>query len=132
MNNNVLGNSSHLKSAVALIKTTNGMPFQNILSANNVKKEIEKIDYRSRYDFYPPEVTLWLLLSQALGNETQDKAVSRLIAHYAVMNHTIPSSNTSAYSQARSKLPENLVSGLARNAATQMEEDVEMEKFTFL
>lgn len=132
MNNKALVNASHLKSAAAIIKNADGIPFQNILSVSDVKKEIEKIDYRPRYDLYPPEITLWLLLSQALGNETQDKAVSRLVAHYAVINHTIPSSNTSAYSQARSKLPENLVSNLARNTAMQMEESGEMNKFTFL
>lgn len=132
MNNNVLGNLSHLKSAVAIIKSANGIPFQNILSVTNVKKEIEKIDYRPRYNYFPPEITLWLLLSQVLGNETQDKAVSRLIAHLACTNQAIPSSNTSAYSQARSKLPESLLSNLARNSAQQMEENVEMEKFKFL
>lgn len=132
MNNNALTNVSHLKSIAAAIKNTGGIPFQNILSVNDVKDEIEKIEYRSRYNLYPPEITLWLLLSQTLGNETQDKAVSRLIAHNAVMNNAIPSSNTSAYSQARSKLPENLSSNLARNTATQMEESGEMNKFTFL
>ena len=96
MNNNVLGNSSHLKSAVAVIKSA---PFISILSERDIKKEIEKIDYRPRYNYYPPEITLWLLLSQVLGNEMQDKAVSRLIA---------------------------------RDASKQMEENEEMEKFTFL
>src|SRR3990167_4814694 len=132
MNNIVLGNSSHLKSAVAVIKSTNGVPFKSILSEQNIKKEIEKIDYRPRYNYYTPEMTLWLMLSQVLGNETQDKSVSRLIAHYADTNQEIPSSNTSAFSQARSKLPENLLSDLARDASKQMEENEEMEKFTFL
>jgi len=124
VNNNVFSDHGHLKSAVDKLKSSGGIPFQPILPEQEIKKALEKIDYRSRYDFYPPDMTLWLFLSQVLGNETMDAAVSRLIATYVVQGKESPSSNTSAYSQARSKLPEDVISDLARDSAKQMNSDL--------
>ena len=91
MNNNIFNHNRHLKSAVVALKSSEGIPFQSVLPEQEIIKTLEKIDYRNRYNFYPPEITLWLFLSQVLGNETMDAAVARLIATYAVQGKETPS-----------------------------------------
>jgi Transposase DDE domain len=124
MNNNVFRGNSHLESAVRKLKSSDGIPFKPLLSKQEIEKSLEKIAYRNRYDFYPPDVTLWLFLSQVLNNETMDATVARLMATYAAQGKATPSSNTAAYSQARSKLPEGMISDLAHDIAKQMDNEI--------
>lgn len=124
VNNNAFGKSSHLKSAVATIKSTGGLPFQSWLSQKEIVSAIAEIDYRNRYNFYPPEMALWLFLSQKLENDTLDATVAKFIALLAAQGKETPSSNTSAYSQALSKLTEKLISELARNSARNVEKEI--------
>jgi hypothetical protein len=111
MNDNIFNQPSHLKSALTTLKSSDGIPFQSVLSEKEIEKALAKIDYRNRYNFYPPDITLWLFLSQVLGNETMDAAAARLIATCVAQNKETPSSNTAAYSQARSKLPVKITRG---------------------
>lgn len=120
MNNTLFNQSRHVESAISALQTSEGIPFQSVLSQQEIEQSLEKIAYRHRYNFYPPDITLWLFLSQVLGDETMDAAVARLIASYAAQGKATPSSNTSAYSQARSKLPEAVIADLARNSAEPM------------
>src|SRR3990167_5921484 len=69
VNNNILGKTSHLKSAVAALKSSDGLPFQSSLSRKEIINAISEIYYRDRYNFFPPEVTVWLFLSQKLENK---------------------------------------------------------------
>src|SRR3990167_4314019 len=104
VNNNILGKTSHLKSAVAALKSSDGLPFQSSLSRKEIINAISEIYYRDRYNFFPPEVTVWLFLSQKLENKTLDAIVAKLIALLASQGKETPSSNTAAYSQALLKL----------------------------
>ena len=124
VNNNILGKTSHLKSAVAALKSSDGLPFQSSLSRKEIINAISEIYYRDRYNFFPPEVTVWLFLSQKLENKTLDAIVAKLIALLASQGKETPSSNTAAYSQALSKLTEKLLSDLARNSAKNVEEEI--------
>ena len=124
MNNTIFSQNSHVKSAAVALKSSEGIPFQSVLAQQAIVKALGEIDYRTRYDFYPPDITLWLFSSQVLGNETMDAAVARLIATYAAQGKETPSSNTAAYSQARSKLPEDVISDLARDSAKQMNDEM--------
>jgi len=124
MNNNALGKSNHLKSAVAAIKSSDGLPFQSSLSQNEIVSAVAEIEYRDRYNFYPPEMIVWLFLSQKLENSTMDATVAKFIALRLSQGSDAPSSNTAAYSQALSKLPEALLSNLARNSAKNLEKEI--------
>jgi hypothetical protein len=97
--------NSHLKSAIAKLKSSDGLAFQSVLSQEEIISEVSEINYRNRYNFYPPEMIVWLFLSQKLENGTMDSMVAKLIALLASQGKETPSSNTSAYSQALSKLP---------------------------
>lgn len=116
--------NSHLKSAVSALKSSDGLPFQSSLSQQEIINATTEIDYRTRYNFYPPEMVVWLFLSQKLENGTMDSTVSKLIALLASQGKETPSSNTAAYSQALSKLPEALLSKLARNSAKNLEKEI--------
>jgi hypothetical protein len=124
MNIITLSKNSHLKSAVSALKSSDGLPFQSSLSQEEISDMTTDIDYRNRYNFYPPEIVVWLFLSQKLENGTMDSTVAKLIALLASQGKETPSSNTAAYSQALSKLPEELLSNLARSSAKNIEEEL--------
>lgn len=118
--------TSHPKSIIKSLNANDGLPFSEALSAEVIGSSVSNIPYRARYGFYPPDVTLWALLSQALdADQSLDAAVSRVIAfHLSQGREADISSSTSAYSQARAKLPEELISNLVRQSAEQMEESL--------
>lgn len=126
MNINTLGQRSHLKSTVDGWKTSDSLPFQSALPQEVITNAIEEIDYRNRYNFYPPERVVWLFLSQKFENDSMDATVAKHIGSLAAQGKETPSSNTAAYSQALSKLPGKLLSDLARGSAKKVEADIPM------
>ncbi len=118
--------NSHPKSILNTLKSTGGLPFQEILSSDVIAKSLNEVVCRERYNFYPPDVTLWTLLSQVLdADHSLEAAVSRVIAfHLSQGRQEDISSNTAAYSKARSKFPEEVISNLARESAAHLEEVV--------
>jgi hypothetical protein len=124
--NSIVTPSSHQKSIINSIVSNAGLPFNEILSSEVISSAINEVPYRERYGFYPPDITLWAFLSQILdADNSLDAAVSRIIAFHISqgVEETI-STSTSAYSQARKKLPEEMISNLARQSAEQMEDAV--------
>jgi hypothetical protein len=86
----------------------------------------EKIKYRQR--LFDPFVTLWAFLSQVLdADKSCHNAVSRVIAWLASEDARIPSQDTSAYCQARQRLPEKLLSRLFGKVAQSLEEKATKE-----
>ena len=123
---NTVTPNSHPKSIIASLKSNSGLPFREVLSSEAIADSMNNASYRERYEFYPPEVTLWAFLSQALDtDQSLDAAVKRVIAFHLAMGHDYDiSSNTAAYSKARSRLPEEIISNLARDSAEKMEENI--------
>lgn len=71
---------------------------------------------------FSPDITVWALLSQVLAeDQSLQAAVSRVIAFYIAQGWEAPSSNTSAYSQARMRLSEGLLMDLTKKSAEQLE-----------
>lgn len=88
----------------------------------------EKITYRIR--LFDPFVTLWTFLSQVLdADKSCANAVSRVIAWLASENAPTPSDDTSAYCQARSRLPEKLLQQLFGTVAKELEHKTTEEHF---
>jgi len=124
--NNVVTPTSHPKSILSSLKSTGGLPFREVLSPEVIAESIKDAPYRDRYGFYPPDITLWAFLSQVLdADHSLEAAVTRVIAfHLSQGRQEDISSNTAAYSKARSRLPEEVVSNLARESAEKMEENL--------
>lgn len=120
--NNTLSNRN-TKSILSDLKSTAGLPFQNVLSKETIAKSIQDLEYRER--FFTPDIILWAFLSQVLDDDhSQQAAVARVIAFFIMQGMNSPSANTSAYSQARSNLPEEIISNLVQGSAEEMEASI--------
>ena len=105
-----------------------GLPFQSLLPESTIQAALdaEKVKYRRR--LFDSFVTLWTFLSQVLDSDkTCHNAVSRVIAWLAAEDAEIPSVDTSAYCQARKRLPEKLLQRLFGQVAQGLEKQVSLE-----
>lgn len=124
--NSIVTPISHPKKILASFIEKDGLPFRDILSQEVISQSTQDVSYRNRYGIFSPDITLWALLSQAIdSDQSLDAAVSRVIAfHLSQGREDTISSSTSAYSQARSKLPEAVISGLVRQSGEQLEKNL--------
>ena len=114
---------NHQLQAISDLKNSNDLPFNEVLSQNKIAQYLKVDGSRERH--FSPEVTLWAFLSQVMDDDqSQQAAVSRVIASAISREKKPPSANTSAYSQARSRLSENGLSDLTRDTAKKMKEDI--------
>jgi hypothetical protein len=86
-----------------------GLPFKELLPEPIIKQAISELKIKYKKRLFDPFVTLWAFLSQVLDTDkTCHNTVSKIIAHLAESEVEIPSKDTSAYCQARARLPEKL------------------------
>lgn len=105
-----------------------GLPFRELLPESVIRQAIDELKIKYRCRLFDPFVTLWVFLSQVLDlDKSCHNAVSRVIAYLVSEGVEIPSPDTSAYCQARSRLPENLLEKLFGQAAQSLEEKVTIE-----
>ncbi len=102
-----------------------GLPFQELLPESKVQKIIDELQIKYRCRLFDPIVTLWAFLSQVLDvDKSCHNSVSRVIAYLADKGVEIPSTDTSAYCQARSRLPEKLLEKLFSSVAHKLQDQV--------
>lgn len=90
-----------------------GLPFQELLPKSTIEEVLKEIGIKYKNRIYNPIVIVWSFLSQVLDSDHScQNAVSRIIAHLAEEELETPSVNTSAYCQARKRLPETLLKKL--------------------
>jgi hypothetical protein len=107
------------KKIITDFKNSPELPFNKVLTAEEINKTMDKLPYRNR--IFTPSVTLWAFLSQVMdADPSQQMAVSRVVAEAIVQGKEPPSSNTAGYSKARSRLPEDVVSSLVIETAEQL------------
>jgi hypothetical protein len=116
--------TNHVKSIIKTIRQKDELPFTDFLPANRSGKYFAEITHRNR--IFTPELTLFGFLSQAIGaDQSCQSAVSQIISYQISQGIEPPSSNTAAYCKARSRLPENMLSRLTKEAAQEIEEQVD-------
>ena len=97
-------------------------PFSNILSEQIALKALTAIEACWLDRIYSPLVTLWVFLGQVLSQDHSCRAaVARLIAHRVSRGQRPCSAETSAYCQARKRLPQELLSEVARQTGCALE-----------
>ena len=102
------------------------LPFTNVLSANCISQALETIQFHWNDRIYTPLVTLWVFLGQVLSQDHSCRAaVARLIAHRISHGQAPCSAETSAYCQARKRLPEEFFSTVARQTGQALEKTVD-------
>lgn len=111
---------NHQVNVISRLKNSKELPFSKVLTKEDLSRHMQDIKYRERT--FSPEVTLWAFLSQAIEDDkSQQAAVSRIVAAAIAHGERPPSANTSAYSQARSRLSEKILATLTRETAQQIE-----------
>jgi Transposase DDE domain len=115
------------KEVITNLKSNAELPFSQILPKEDINRNVQDaVIYRER--MFTPHVTLWAFLSQVIDDDqSQQAAVSRVVAEFIARGEEPPSANTSAYSQARSKLSESLLSSLVRGIASQLVAEIPAE-----
>lgn len=105
-----------------------GLPFRDLLPESKIAETLkaEKVKYLRR--LFDPFVTLWAFLSQVLdADKSCAQAVSRVIAWLAGEDVPDPSEDTSAYCQARQRLPEKLLQRLFGQVGQDLEQQTRQE-----
>jgi len=104
-----------------------GLPFERYLPAQRVNQAATDAGHKFRQRLFDPAFTLWTWLSQALDSDASClNAVSRVVAFLAGLG-VAPrredepcSSDTSAYCQARKRLPEEVPARLTRQTGREL------------
>lgn len=124
--NTIRPSVNHVKSIIQHIQSSEELPFKEILSSELLVKKLATLEYRDRV--FPPDMTIFVFLSQVMGQDQScSSAVTQIIAHLARCGKEIPSMNTAAYCKARSRLPENILSELAKETAESLENEVDSQ-----
>ncbi|MHC5825458.1 MAG: IS4 family transposase, partial [Nostoc sp.] len=105
-----------------------GLPFKELLPTSVIEQALDELNIKYYRRLFDPIVTLWAFLSQVLDTDKScHNTVSKIIAYLAGVGVEIPSTDTSAYCQARSRLPETLLQKLFRQTGQSLEEKVTTE-----
>lgn len=105
-----------------------GFPWQDTLPESRMERILEEEGIRYRHRLYTPIVTVWGMIYQALCPEgSLRETVKWLRKGLLVSGATPPSSDTGAYSKARSRLPERVLRQLLGDSAEQLEQAVSTE-----
>jgi len=101
------------------------LPFTNVLTEEVIAQALQVISgWLDRV--FSPLVTLWVFLGQVLGADQSCRAaVARLIAHRLAHGQKPCSAQTSAYCQARKRLPESFFADVARQTGRNLDAQVE-------
>jgi hypothetical protein len=98
------------------------LPFSDILSAGLIEQAVTALQVGLVDCVYTPLVTLCVFLGQVLSADHSCRAaVARLIAYRVARKERACSPETSAYCQARKRLPEAFFSKIARQTGRQLD-----------
>ena len=99
-----------------------GLPFRELLTEEELSCLVAELGVGLRDHLYTPVVTVLAFVAQILSDGSCRQAVGRVIATLVTEKQEAPSSNTSAYCQARGKLPESFFKGCLDKTSGKLEE----------
>jgi hypothetical protein len=103
-----------LASLCAQFGQREGLPFADVLSAEQVEQALRDEGIRWRDRIFSPALTLWAFLMQALNPDSScAAAVARVVAWLVRQGHPACAAETGAYCKARQRLPEKALRRLA-------------------
>ena len=124
MSQHCSGRSARQQRQVAKhLKKVDANHFFNLLTSPQVLEQVEAHLPEHRERKFPPTVTLATFLGQVMSADGScQNAVNETLITRAISGMAPGSASTSAYCQARARLPEAMVSALARQAAALLSE----------
>lgn len=112
-----------VQSELEMLKAAEGLPFRRLLDERRITDALEQAGVTYRERVYSPPTTLFGFLSQVLagkGSSCQE-AVSRVLVERVTNRQPPCSADTSSYCQARRRLPEEVLSRLARETGQELD-----------
>jgi hypothetical protein len=107
----------HVQSHLRQFAQAPGLPFADLLSAEQVKEAAQDEGHCFRDRLYSPWVTLWVFLAQVLDpDHSCRQAVARLLAYLVGRGLPACSPDSGGYCKARGRLPEAMLGRLTRDA----------------
>ena len=104
------------------------LPFADVLSEAVVAQALQAVDLVWKDRIYTPLVTLWIFLGQVISQDHSCRAaVARLLAHRVSRGQRPCSAETSAYCQARKRLPEEFFAEVARKVGQSLDSSAKKE-----
>ena len=104
------------------------LPFTDVLSEDIVSKALTAAGVVWKQRIYTPAVTLWVFLSQVISQDHSCRAaVARLIAHRLSRGQSSCSAETSAYCQAKNRLPEEFFSNVVRQTGKALDSSAQSD-----
>ena len=97
------------------------LPFSEVRSEEIIEKARTAVSFVWNDRIYTPIVTLWVFLGQVMSADHSCRAaVARFVAHRIANSRSPFSALTGAYCQARKRLPEKVISTVARLVGRQL------------
>lgn len=105
-----------------------GLPFRDLLSPERIQTALENAGVKFRERIYTPAITIWAFLSQILTPKgTCQTAVGRVLVDRLEAGLAPCSVETTSYCQARQRLPEAVISGLATDMGKELHDQAPVE-----
>ena len=107
-----------------------GRPWQDILPESKIDAILQAEDIRYRKRLYTPFVTIWAMIHQVLSTDKSLRHTVKWVRKWLVVDAEIeaPSSDTGAYSKARSRLPEIVLEKLVPESGKALDNTVAPEQ----
>jgi hypothetical protein len=111
-----------LRANCEALNSSSGLPFRELLDENRILSALERAGVEFRDRIYPPLVTLWAFLSQAVAGDDSScqGAVSRVAADRVIHGKKPCSLKTTSYCQARLRLLRSLIVELTREIGREL------------
>jgi hypothetical protein len=113
----------HVQSAVEELKSTDGLPFRELLDMQRVQDALDRAGVSFRERIYDPLTTIAAFLSQVVASKDSscEDAVSRVVAERVAKGRSACSTDTGSYCRARGRLPESALVEVARETGQELD-----------
>lgn len=121
--------ASQVQSACQDMQSSDGLPFQDLLSSETILAALERAGVEFRDRIFSPVVTVWAFLSQALAGKkgSCQNAVSRVLADRIARGQAPCSTDTTSYCAARGRLSLPMIMDLVREMGQGLHQEAPLE-----
>lgn len=109
-----------------------GLPFASMIAREETEEVLEKANIKYRKRRLTPFISLWAFLSQVFeGDSSCRKTTERILAFFVSQGTKLFALTESAYCQAKKRLKESFLKGLAHDVGKKVSESAKEEQLWF-